>query len=63
MSYLHIYSFADVIFSYHHFHFILFFCQDSDDKAPQSERGIKSRAILGRQVNGIVDQVGNPKIT
>ncbi|CAI9299705.1 unnamed protein product [Lactuca saligna] len=26
------------------------------DKAPQSERGIKSRAILGRQVKGIVTE-------
>ncbi|CAI9303358.1 unnamed protein product [Lactuca saligna] len=28
----------------------------TDDKAPQSERGIKSRAILGRQVKGIVTE-------
>ena len=27
-----------------------------DDKAPQSERGIKSCAILGRQVKGIVTE-------
>ncbi|CAH1445056.1 unnamed protein product [Lactuca virosa] len=31
----------------------------ADDKAPQSERGIKSRAILGRQVNGIVTEQHN----
>ncbi|KAL7583274.1 hypothetical protein Lser_V15G42843 [Lactuca serriola] len=28
----------------------------ANDKAPQSERGIKSRAILGRQVKGIVTE-------
>ncbi|KAI3497424.1 hypothetical protein L1887_40022 [Cichorium endivia] len=31
----------------------------ADDKAPQSERGIKSRAILGRQANGIVTEQHN----
>ena len=28
----------------------------ADDKVPQSERGIKSHAILGRQVKGIVTE-------